>query len=187
MGGPGDDRAAPLVAVTGRRRSAAGLHLGPPSLDALEVEGFFTGYADHVAAAGGLAVYLPSRTDPRVAMDRVDALVLTGGTDVDPARYGAPTCATTPPLDPERDEFELALLGAALERDLPVLAICRGHRVGVRSGAALRRGGLSHVRVRGHDRPADAGLHGPVRGLQAGRPDEHGPAAPVPRLTRLHG
>lgn len=133
---------APLIAVTGRRRGAAGLHLGPPVLDALEIEVYFTGYADHVGAAGGLPVHLPCGIDPRAVIDRVDGLVLSGGTDVDPARYGAATCATTPPLEPERDEFELALLDAALARDLPVLAICRGLQL-----VNVSRGGTLHAHL----------------------------------------
>lgn len=140
---------APLIAVTGRRRSAAGLGLGPPALDALEVEGYFTGYADHIVVAGGLPVYLPSRIDPQEAMDRVDALVLSGGADVDPTRYGAQTCATTSPLEPERDAFELALLDAALARDLPVLAICRGLQL-----VNVSRGGTLHAHLAEHHPPS---------------------------------
>lgn len=165
---------APLIAVTGRRRGAAGLHLGPPVLDALEIEVYFTGYADHVGAAGGLPVHLPCGIDPRAVIDRVDGLVLSGGTDVDPARYGAATCATTPPLEPERDEFELALLDAALARDLPVLAICRGLQL-----VNVSRGGTLHAHLADHH-PASGrhdvliepgsvlhGLHGPVAGVNS--------------------
>jgi putative glutamine amidotransferase len=165
---------APLIAVTGRRRSAAGLNLGPPALDALEIEGFFTGYADHLASAGGMAMYLPSRADPQAAMDRVDGLVLTGGTDVDPARYGATACATTPPLDPERDEFELALLDAAMERELPVLAICRGLQlVNVSRGGTLHAHLADHHPASGrHDVSVEPGsllhdLYGPVAGVNS--------------------
>jgi putative glutamine amidotransferase len=135
----------PLIAVTGRRRSAAGLNAGPPQLDVLEAELYFAGYADHIGAAGGLAVHLPARADPQAAMDRMDALVLTGGTDVDPARYGAAPRATTPPLDPARDAVELALLDAALERGRPVLAICRGLQL-----VNVSRGGTLHAHLADH-------------------------------------
>lgn len=111
----------------------------------LESEQYFTGYADQVAAAGGLAVHLPGRTDPDTAMGRFDGLVLTGGTDVDPARYGAVACSTTPPLDPERDEAEVALLDAALARDRPVLAICRGIQL-----VNVSRGGTLHAHLDAH-------------------------------------
>jgi putative glutamine amidotransferase len=132
------------------------MHGGPAVLDALTVDLYFTGYADHIGAAGGLAVHLPSRADPRSTMDRMDGLVLTGGTDVDPARYGAavpmlgpasgPSArATTPPLDPDRDAVELALLDVALERGLPVLAICRGLQL-----VNVGRGGTLHAHLADH-------------------------------------
>ena len=58
---------------------------------------------------------------------RLDGLVLAGGADVDPARYGAGSPGRTPPSTrPDRDASELAVLQAALDRDLPLLAICRG-------------------------------------------------------------
>jgi len=56
----------------------------------------------------------------------VSALVLTGGDDVEPALYGAARHPETEPPDRERDDYEAELLRAALSRDMPVLAICRG-------------------------------------------------------------
>ncbi len=56
-------------------------------------------------------------------------LVLTGGVDIEPSLYGEPMHPRTKDCDPERDAFESALLREALERDLPVLAICRGHQL----------------------------------------------------------
>lgn len=90
-------------------------------------------YADAVQRAGGLAVLLPP--DPRAAedpgpwLDLLDALVLAGGADVDPAAYGAEPDPHTTGTVPERDEFEIALARGALERDLPLLGICRGMQV----------------------------------------------------------
>ena len=60
------------------------------------------------------------------ALERVDGLVLTGGTDVDPALYKAARAPETEESDRERDDYESLLLRTALSRDLPVLAICRG-------------------------------------------------------------
>src|SRR6185312_14591425 len=125
----------PLVAVSGRRRPAAGAHDGPSELDQLEVEVYFAGYADKLAAAGALPMHVPARADPVAVATRVDALVLTGGTDVDPALYGEEPHPTVR-VDRARDDRELALLAAALERDLPVLAICRGLQL-----LAVLRGG----------------------------------------------
>jgi putative glutamine amidotransferase len=87
-------------------------------------------YVSAVQAAGGLAVLLPpddaAAEDPDQLLDRLDALVLAGGNDVDPASYGAPPHPEVGATAPERDRFELALAHCALERELPLLAICRG-------------------------------------------------------------
>ena len=60
---------------------------------------------------------------------RLDGLLLSGGEDVDPARYGEERLAECGPADPERDGMELALTRMALARDLPTLGICRGMQV----------------------------------------------------------
>lgn len=88
-------------------------------------------YVQAVAAAGGTPLILPLLPD-RVADDlqRVDGVLLSGGADVDPARYGdSDRHPATYGVDDERDAFELNLVLAALETDVPVLAICRGIQV----------------------------------------------------------
>ncbi len=83
-----------------------------------------------VAAAGGVPMLLPPQEFDDATIDRVlgavDALVLSGGVDVDPAIYGAERDPHTEPSRPQRDAWERTLVLAALERDMPVLAICRG-------------------------------------------------------------
>jgi putative glutamine amidotransferase len=90
-------------------------------------------YFRGVAMAGGVAVLLPPQpVDPGVAdrvLDRLDGLVITGGTDIDPAAYGEPAHPDTDEPVPARDAWEFALLRAALRRGLPVLGICRGAQV----------------------------------------------------------
>jgi len=83
-------------------------------------------YADAVAAAGGEPVLLPTGAISAEVVGRLDGLVVAGGADVDPARYGQSAGPNTTVLRPERDESELAALQAALDADLPLLAICRG-------------------------------------------------------------
>jgi putative glutamine amidotransferase len=87
-------------------------------------------YVSAVQRAGGLAIVLPpdevAERDPEVLLDRVDALILAGGADLDPASYGAQAHAETKGTWPERDAFEVALARRALERDMPLLGICRG-------------------------------------------------------------
>jgi putative glutamine amidotransferase len=85
-------------------------------------------YARAVEAAGAAVVLLPPG-DPVHAgavLDRVDGLVVAGGADVDPARYDADPHPRTAGTRPDRDAWELALLDAAADRDLPTLMVCRG-------------------------------------------------------------
>ncbi|WP_184562212.1 gamma-glutamyl-gamma-aminobutyrate hydrolase family protein [Streptomyces paradoxus] len=86
------------------------------------------GYPRLVQRAGGLAAMLPP-DDPERAADavsRLDGLVIAGGPDVEPVRYGAEREERTGPPAPERDAWELALIDAALAAGVPLLGICRG-------------------------------------------------------------
>jgi putative glutamine amidotransferase len=87
-------------------------------------------YVSAVQRAGGLAIVLPpdaaAVADPDLLLDRVDALLLAGGADIDPASYGAEPHPETKGTWPERDAFEIALARRALEREMPLLGICRG-------------------------------------------------------------
>ena len=87
-------------------------------------------YVDAVEAAGGRALLVPpSAGGVEETLDVLDGLILSGGADLDPASYGAEAHPETSDVRPERDSAELALLEAALARDLPVLAVCRGSQV----------------------------------------------------------
>jgi gamma-glutamyl-gamma-aminobutyrate hydrolase PuuD len=83
-------------------------------------------YSDAVADAGGEPVLLPTASVSAGVVARLDGLVLAGGADVDPARYGQEPEPHTTTVRPDRDASEVAVLQAALDRDLPLLAICRG-------------------------------------------------------------
>jgi len=89
-----------------------------------------------------MAVMLPPdpvlEREPDQALDLLDGLILAGGTDIDPATYGAPRHPETGETAPERDAVELALARRAWERDLPVLGICRGMQlINVSRGGTL--------------------------------------------------
>jgi putative glutamine amidotransferase len=90
-------------------------------------------YAAAVQRAGGVALVLApdpaAIADPDLLLDRLDALLLAGGADIDPGSYGAEPHAETRGACPERDAFELALARRALQRGMPVLGICRGMQV----------------------------------------------------------
>lgn len=88
-------------------------------------------YIDAVADVGGLPLVLPV-LEPTFVDDvlaSIDGLLLTGGADIDPACYGQAAHPTTAGVDRERDVWELALVRAAIERGVPLLAICRGQQV----------------------------------------------------------
>lgn len=109
-------------------------------------------YSLGVADAGAIPVILPAddaATDaPDELLDLLDGLVLAGGADLDPAGYGAKPGPLTTGYRAERDRFELALARRALERDLPVLGICRGMQL-----LNVARGGSIEQHL------ADAELH----------------------------
>ena len=87
-------------------------------------------YVRAVERAGGRAVLVPPDDDgSEELLDALDGLIFSGGNDLAPESYGAEADPTTTGTNPARDSGELALLTAALERDLPVLAICRGAEV----------------------------------------------------------
>jgi len=88
-------------------------------------------YVRSVESAGALPLILaPGKPrDAGELIERLDALILSGGSDVDPALYGEPPHPKLGRIFRERDDFELALCLAALQRDLPILAICRGHQL----------------------------------------------------------
>jgi putative glutamine amidotransferase len=90
-------------------------------------------YFEAVTQAGGIAVLLPPQpVDSAIAnrvIDGLDGLIVTGGKDVDPARYGQEPHPTTDEPRRDRDAWEDALLLAAIDRELPFLGICRGAQV----------------------------------------------------------
>jgi gamma-glutamyl-gamma-aminobutyrate hydrolase PuuD len=112
----------PLVAVTTTLVPDGGVHRRPQAV-------LYASYLDvleHIGLASVLAT--PAHRGPSLQslLDRCAALVLTGGEDVHPGRYGEDPIPELGKVNEVRDDMELAALSLALERDLPVLAICRG-------------------------------------------------------------
>jgi putative glutamine amidotransferase len=117
-------------------------------------------YVDAIRRAGGRPLLLlPGETGSTSdLLERVDGLVLVGGGDVEPARYGGADDATVYGVEPDRDALEIALLLATDEREVPTLAICRGMQVmNVAFGGTLvphlpaRPGVLEHGSPSGED------------------------------------
>jgi len=99
-------------------------------------------YVQAVQRAGAMALLLapdPALVrEPAQALELIDGLMLAGGADIDPSSYGAERHAETVDTVPERDAFEIALTRAAIERDMPVLGICRGMQlINVACGGTL--------------------------------------------------
>jgi putative glutamine amidotransferase len=89
-------------------------------------------YIKSVLRAGGVPVVLPINDNPEVMrkmIASVDALILTGGEDVDPLKYFEEPLPVLETIDPERDSFDITLAKLAVERGIPVFGICRGHQV----------------------------------------------------------
>jgi putative glutamine amidotransferase len=147
----------PVVGVVGH-----GYHV-PKSFGTLPVTGSPTWYFDGLVAAGARPVLLPGACAMDL-LDVVDALVLTGGGDVDPLRSGAdPALASE--VDRIRDSCEIALVRAAAAIGVPMLGVCRGLQVLAVSFGGTLAAGVEHIRPGdGHNvtTAPDSVLHGLV-------------------------
>jgi putative glutamine amidotransferase len=116
----------PLVGITGRRMPAVRAFPEDAVLvEELRIDVHFTSYGEVIRRVGGIPVQLAYEADVELLTDRLDAVVLSGGPDVDPRLYGArPEDGVG--VDPERDTFELGLVRAAVARGLPIIGVCRG-------------------------------------------------------------
>lgn len=138
----------PIIGITARPQNVAAAKN--------ELLGYLTThtYTDSVLRGGGIPVLLlpvePDLIDP--ILDRIDGVVLTGGGDIAPERYGAERHEAVRMVNHERDEFELSLVTKAYERKMPMLAICRGNQVvNVAFGGTLIQDLPSHSGAHGHD------------------------------------
>lgn len=150
------------------------------SMSHLELEVYFRDYARRVAEAGGLPVLLSLDTDPDRIVEHLDGIVLPGGTDVDPALYGAEREPDVLDPEPARDAHELALLDAAAEADVPVLAICRGLQV-----VNVWRGGTLNQHIPAHglfDEPPEKLQHEVTIAPGSALAEVYGPSAMVNSL-----
>jgi putative glutamine amidotransferase len=123
---PADGR--PLIGITGWSILAALQQGMPRPVIDRTVESYFDDYGRAVARAGGFPVYL-SATGSATVVERLDGVILAGGDDIDPRRYGRTSARGLGPHDPRRDAFEFELASRALAADLPTLGICRGHQL----------------------------------------------------------
>ena len=158
----------PVIGISGSLRHHA---------DVLRA-GVNAAYAHAVARSGAIPMVLTPAIEAGLArqvLSRLDGLLLTGGPDIAPERYGARPSAALGPVDAQRDALELALFHAAREQGMPILGICRGVQlVNVALGGTLwqdlpseRPGPIAHDpplprKARSHDITVeeDSRLHG---------------------------
>ncbi|WP_354643988.1 gamma-glutamyl-gamma-aminobutyrate hydrolase family protein [Kitasatospora camelliae] len=124
-------------------------------------------YVDAVSRSGGTPVLLPPQPGGAGRLlDALDGLVLAGGADLDPARYGATAHPRTGEPQRDRDSWEFTLLREALDRDLPVLGVCRGMQVlSVELGGDL----VQHLPDGSHQEPPGRYVRQQVRVLADSR------------------
>lgn len=120
----------PIIGISGRRFSAAKIFPADAEMMRdLVIDGYFRAYAEKIAQAGGIPVYLPSGMDVESLIGTIDGLVLSGGQDLDPSLYGRQPSPTVHAFDPEQDRFDIALTLRACDAGVPVLGCCRGVQV----------------------------------------------------------
>ncbi len=125
---------APLIGISAYREPAA---FGTWNLDSVVLP---ASYVEAVSGSGGTSVLLPPIPGGEEALvRRLDGLILAGGADIDPALYRAAKHEKTGSARADRDAFEANLLLAALDYEIPILAICRGHQL-----LNVVRGGTLH-------------------------------------------
>lgn len=147
----------PLIGLVGRRKKGHMIAGMPEILADVDIDMYLTDYGRGVQEAGGLPVLLPVDSDPSEYVDRLDGLVLTGGTDIAPERYGRGVEAELFEPEAVRDDLELALMSLAVERELPVLGICRGLQItNVHGGGTLNQDVPPHARF---EVPPETAVH----------------------------
>lgn len=135
----------PLIGITGRRYRLELLGADSRYGDRC-TDSYMSDFAIRIAQAGGVPVHLSYDTEAAAACEWLSGVIVTGGQDLHPACWGGDTSVvreSDPRLDPmvhdrERDEYEIALVRAALDRGTPILGVCRGMQVlNVAQGGSL--------------------------------------------------
>ena len=117
----------PLIGLSGRRVPAESIPLFDyTALHGEEVDVHLSEYPKVLEKAGALPVQLTRNTNAAEVVQRLDGLVMTGGADPDPGLYGETPHPELGPIERSRDDWELALIRAALDARLPMLCVCRG-------------------------------------------------------------
>lgn len=131
------DAIRPMIGITGRRFRLGLVDGMDKRYGHLFADAFMTDFSDRIAKAGGIPVNLPYDADPEALCHWLAAVVITGGQDVHPACWGGDLSVVRdvdprddPTVhDPGRDQYEIALVRAALASGIPILGVCRGLQI----------------------------------------------------------
>ena len=138
----------PLIGITGRRKKGRDVNGVLSVQGELDIDLFFTNYGHQVTMAGGIPVLIPRHSDAEV-VSKLNGIVLSGGADVDPAIHSPEEDPSLSRFEPGRDIHEFEILNEAIEKDIPVLGICRGIQViNVHAGGTLFQDIPDHANIK---------------------------------------
>lgn len=119
-----------VIGITGRRFPTHVTHPNDgTALGGFSVDTFFPVYAEHLSRAGASAVFLPREANVATLVERLDGIVLGGGQDIHPERFGGQAGPSATDYDEGQDTFDICLAQEALRTGTPILGTCRGHEV----------------------------------------------------------
>lgn len=121
-----DPNYKPLIGITGRRLAGTALPDLEQRYQRHDFGAYFTEFPSAITAAGGIAVEIPYESGHADLVARLDGVLITGGQDVHPERWGGDPACAVGPVDTARDDHEAALIRAALDSNVPLLGVCRG-------------------------------------------------------------
>ena len=118
----------PLIGITGRRRTEDKLRGSLEVMNHLCFDVYWVDYAEGIIAAGGIPVFLPLSLDPSEIIPRLDGILMSGGADIDPERYGADPEPELQSIEPVRDDFELKVLEKVYENEFLLLGFAEAYK-----------------------------------------------------------
>ena len=138
----------PLIGITGRRKKGSDVNGVLAVQGELDIDLFFTNYGRQVSLAGGMPVLIPRDSGAEV-VSKLDGVVLSGGADVDPTIHSPEEDPSLSKFEPGRDNHEFEILNKAIEKNVPVLGICRGIQViNVHAGGTLFQDIPDHANIK---------------------------------------